>query len=210
MLGEYLRALFRTFGEVIGLSPDALDAAGVFGWAVPAGIAVIGGVSIMVGQSIVLAINRVTRLRGTLTLLTAGLGVLAIGTMEALMASLATMLLMDSPFHFSDLLPSVLVSYAPYWFSALVLLPYTGPGIQRLLNVWHLAAMWTLLVPVLDAGRSAALAVAASAWLTTMLLDWAIERSPLRLRERVFNLVSGSKGLTGRDVLASAKWGSGQ
>ena len=46
-----------------------------------------------------------------------------------------------------------------------------------------------------------------AAWLAAEAIDVAIERSPIRLRERVFCLVSGSPGLTGRDLMASAKMG---
>ena len=59
MLGEYLAALVATAGDVLRLSPQALERADRFGWSVPIGIAVVAGMSLLVGQSLVLAINRV-------------------------------------------------------------------------------------------------------------------------------------------------------
>lgn len=66
VVGDYLAALLRSFVSAIAGRPETLAAAGRFGWAVPVGIAVVGGISLMIGQSMVLAINRVTRLRACL------------------------------------------------------------------------------------------------------------------------------------------------
>ena len=122
------------------------------------------------------------------------------------MTGLGWLLLGGSP-RIGAVLPSVLIAFAPYWLGFLVVLPYTGPGVARIVKVWHLLLLWQLLRPALGVGSTAALAVAAAAWLAAEAIDVAIERSPIRLRERVFCLVSGSPGLTGRDLMASAKMG---
>ncbi|MGB3954390.1 MAG: hypothetical protein WBL05_03775 [Brooklawnia sp.] len=204
MLGEYLAALVATAGDVLRLSPQALERADRFGWSVPIGIAVVAGMSLLVGQSLVLAINRVGRRRGVLTMVTSGAGQVLIAVVEAVMVWAVAIVLLDEPPRVSELLPTVLVSFAPQWLGFLVLLPFTGTGIARLLQVWHLLALWVMLTPVLDAGRPAALLVAAAAWLVTEAIDALVEHSPLRLRERLFRLVSGSAGRTWRDVMASS------
>ncbi len=104
----------------------------------------------------------------------------------------------------SELLPAVLVGLAPYWLGFLVLLPYTGPGIARVLQIWHVIALWMLLTPVLGTDRGTALLVTAGAWLATVAVDFAAEHSPLRLRERLFRLLTGSKATTSRDLMAAA------
>ncbi|MGL5247583.1 MAG: hypothetical protein ACRC8U_05235, partial [Brooklawnia sp.] len=86
----------------------------------------------------------------------------------------------------------------------LVLLPYTGPGIARVLQIWHVIALWMLLTPVLGTDRGTALLVTAGAWLATVAVDFAAEHSPLRLRERLFRLLTGSKATTSRDLMAAA------
>lgn len=204
LIGQYLTGLTQTVRRVWSLDPAALDRAGRFGLAVPVGVAIVAGISIMVGQSLVLAINRVGRSRAVLTMIASGLGTLLIGAIEALLvAGLGRLILGNSP-RVAELLPSVLIAFAPYWWGFLVLLPYSGQGVARLLQVWHLLALWTVLIPVLDATSGPALLVAAAAWLATIGVDWVIEHSPLRLRERAFRLVSGSKGLTSRDLMAAA------
>ena len=207
-LGEYVNALMGTVG--CGLAVDSSCAAqhlAQFAWAVPVGVGVVAGISLMVGQWALLAINRVGRWRTLLTLVASGLGTLLAAAIEAaLVTGLGWLLLGGSP-RIGAVLPSVLIAFAPYWLGFLVVLPYTGPGVARIVKVWHLLLLWQLLRPALGVGSTAALAVAAAAWLAAEVIDVAIERSPIRLRERVFCLASGSPGLTGRDLMASAKMG---
>lgn len=204
-LSGYLDALLRTAGHALMLDPQALTHRAEFGWAVPLGIAVLAGISLMIGQSILLAINRVTRTRGALTMAASGIGTVLIAGLEALLvAGLGRMMLGESP-RVAVLLPSVLVAFAPYLFGFLILLPYTGPGLARLLQVWHLLALWRVLIPVLETSHGNALLVAAVAWLAAVAAGVVVEHSPLRLRERIFGLVSGTAGLTGQDLLASAR-----
>lgn len=207
MIGEFLGALIRTFNAAIAADPQAISVLGRFGWSVPIGIALVGGISFMLGQSAVLAINKVTRLRGALTLLAAGLGIVVMAAIEASLAGLAGRLLFGDVLGVREIMPSVLISYAPFWFGFLVLLPYSGPVVARVLHVWHFVLLWTLLVPLLNVGPTPALLVAAIAWLSTTGLDWLVEHSPLRLRERVFRWVSGSAGVTSRDLMRRAKLG---
>ena len=200
----YLAALLGAVGRVLTLDADALAQVAEFGWSVPVGVAVLAGMSIMIGQSIVLAINRVGRRRGVLTMVASGVGTLATGGLETLMVALLGRAILGNSPALGDLLPSVLIAFAPFWLGFLVLLPYSGPGVARGLQVWHLLALWTVLTPVLGADRGDALLVAGAAWLTTTGLGVLVDGSPLRLRERAFRLVSGSRGLTGRDVMASS------
>ena len=201
---DYLVALFRTAGQALVGNPDAPQHAAGFGWAVPVGIAVVAGASMMIGQSVVLAINRVPRRRGILTVAAAGLGSVALAGLETLLVWGLARLVVGESRPIAELLPVVLVGFAPYWLGFLVLLPYTGPGIARVLQVWHVIALWMLLTPVLGADRGTALLVTAGAWLATVAVDFAAEHSPLRLRERLFRLLTGSKATTSRDLMAAA------
>ena len=201
---DYLVALFRTARQALGANPDALQQAAGFGWAVPIGIAIVAGASMMTGQSLVLAINRVPRRRGVLTVAAAGLGSVAVAGLEAVLVWGLARLIVGESRPITELLPAVLVGFAPYWLGFLVLLPYTGPGIARVLQIWHVIALWTLLTPVLGTDRGTALLVTAGAWLATVAVDFVAEHSPLRLRERLFRLLTGSKAATSRDLMAAA------
>ncbi len=177
------------------------------GWVVPVSVAVVAGTSLMLGQWAILAINRVGRWRTLLTLVISGLGMLLTGVIEALLVALCGWVLLGRSLRVAALLPSVLIAFAPYWLGFLVFLPYSGPGIARVLKVWHLLILWALLRPVLEASATGALAVVATAWLATQALGLLADRPPIRLRERVFHLVSDSAGWTGRDLMESATMG---
>lgn len=206
-LGAFLDALLGAVGCSLSFGTGcALRPTASFGWAVPIGVAIIAGISLMLGQWALLAINRVGRWRTLLTLATSGLGTLCTGVVEAGLVALLSWALQDRV-RLWVVLPAVLVAYAPYWLGFLVVLPYTGPGVARVLKVWHLLAMWLGLRPVLDMGGGYSLLIAAVAWLAQQGIDALIERAPMHLRERVFKLVSGSAGLTGRDLMSSARLG---
>jgi len=204
LIGDFFGALLAAANRAMRLDPTALTTGTRFGWWVPVAVALISGVSITLGHGVVLAINRVRGFRRMLTMLASGIGTVLTGTLEALMIALAGHVVTGASLNVMDLLTPVLLSSAPYWLGFLVAVPYSGPGIARGLNVWHLVCLWALLIPVLDVGRTIALTVAAAGWLATTALGWLVEHSPLRLRERVFRLVSGTKGLTSEDVLASS------
>lgn len=204
-MGEYLTALFAAVGQTLTLDPRALDHVGRFGWSVPIGAAVIGGISLMIGQSIMLAINRVSRVRAVLTLLASGLGMVGVAGLAALLVSALGRLALSNSANAADLLPSVLLSFAPFWLGFLVLLPYSGEGVARILKVWQLIALWTLLTPVMATDRVGALILAAVVLLASLAVSWLVARSPLRLRARVFRAVSGSGWRTWRDLRAGAR-----
>lgn len=208
IVGGFLGALLGATSRAMRLDSTALSVGSGFGWWVPVGVALVAGISVFLGQGVVLAINRVRGLRRLLTMIAAAIGMVAAGAVEAVLVSIAGFIALGDWRHLDVLLPTVLLASAPYWLGFLVAVPYSGPGIARLLNAWHLVCLWALLVPVLGVGRIPALLVAGIAWLATMALDWINEHSPLRLRERVFRLITGTKGLTGADVLAASAMGS--
>lgn len=207
-LGEYLSASTGAVRCALGLNaPCVMEETARLGWVVPVSVAVVAGTSLMLGQWAILAINKVGRWRTLLTLAISSLGMLLTGVIEALLVALCGWMLLGRSLRVAVLLPSVLIAFAPYWLGFLVLLPYSGPGIARALKVWHLLILWALLRPVLDASATGALAVAATAWIATQVLGLLADRPPIRLRERVFRLVSNSAGWTGRDLMESAAMG---
>lgn len=205
MVSDYLMALLAAVGHTLTLDPHALDHAARFGRSVPIGAAVVGGISLMVGQSVMLAINRVGRARGVLTMLASGVGMVAVAALAALLVAGFGWLALGSAARPSDLLPSVLLSFAPYWLGFLILLPYTGEGIARILRIWQVVALWRLLTPLLVTDRPTALILAVVVLLATSGVSWLVERSPLRLRERIFRAASGSTWYTSDDVRAAAR-----
>lgn len=201
-MNDYLGALFATLGASLSLNGDG---GSVRGWAVSVGIGLVAGVSTMLGQWAVLAINRVRGLRMAMTLLTSAAGMLLKGAIQSALFILLGNLFLGVDLSLSQVLPLVLASYGPFWFGFLVVLPYTGPGIARILNVWVLLAMWSFAIVSLGLTRPNALLLTLGAWLGAQLIDWCFELAPIRLATRVFRWVSGSEGVTSDDLMRAAE-----
>lgn len=153
-------------------------------------VAVIGGICVMLGQAVMLAVNRVTRARIVLTLLASGLLTLANALIQAVIATLCAAAI-TRHVNLGLIVPAVLISYAPYWLGFLAAIPYMGTGIARALQLWQLVVLWRLLTPILPAGP-AAMATAFAAWIGIIVLNVAIENSRLAVRERLFRLVTNT------------------
>lgn len=201
-MNDYLGALFATLGASLSLNGDG---GSVRGWAVSVGIGLVAGVSTMLGQWAVLAINRVRGLRMAMTLLTSAAGMLLKGAIQSALFILLGNLFLGVDLSLSQVLPLVFASYGPFWFGFLVVLPYTGPGIARILNVWVLLAMWSFAIVSLGLTRPNALLLTLGAWLGAQLIDWCFELAPIRLATRVFRWVSGSEGVTSDDLMRAAE-----
>lgn len=200
-MNDYLEALFATLGASLSLdgAPLAMD-----GWAVPVGIGLVASVSTMLGQWALLAINRVRGLRKLFTLVTSVLGMLVTGAIQALLFIFLGQMFLGVDLTVSQVLPIVLAAYGPYWFGFLVVLPYTGSGVARILSVWTLLALWTFAETNLVLTRPNALILSLGAWLGAQFINWLFELAPLKLASRIFRWVSGSERLTGRDLMDAA------
>lgn len=199
---DYLGALISTLASALRLTGQ-LSNCGQFQWSVPIGIALVGGISTMLGQSVVLAINRVRGARRFATLLASGIGLVAVGVIQAAILALLTHWVVGGNWGLEVLVPIVLVAYAPYWFGFLVFLPYSGPGIARVLSVWMLVTMWMMIETSLGLARPVALILTLGAWLGTLALNWVFEYSPLRLSERIFRAITGRPIIGVKDLMSA-------
>ncbi len=196
-------ALWRLVGGVLRLDPRtfivALETPGI--WKPALGILFLGGLSDMIGQSVVLFANRVSPRRFLVSLLMGGamlvISVFFWGVSVWAMASFV----FDANRPFRDVLIVIALSYAPLLFGFLILLPYLGNIIQKLLRVWIFLA---LLIGV-------AVAFDFTFWptLLTTILGWIsyelIARIPfLRIKALdnwLWQLATGTDRLRGTDEL---------
>ncbi len=140
-------------GGALLLRPDAFRDVVLGRDDVMIAVLVLAGVSLFVGQSVVLALSRVRPVRFVLALvltavtLTAEIAVWTIGFW--LTAGTA-----GSDIGPYDTFRVVVLAHAPYLFSFLVLMPYFGRPIQRVIEVWTLVAITVGLVATtaLDVG----------------------------------------------------------
>lgn len=202
---DYLSDLLGVIGRALRLDPGALDAAQLVSspWAIPVGIVVLAVLSESIGQTIVLAINEVRGKRLAVTLTAAVLGnLLGYAVLGLAVAGAGSVLLGSAP-DVSRLIQAVMVSAAPLTLSFLVLLPYSGPAVERFLQAWTMVALWGIVTHQFGAGRWTALILTAMAWLVYLGAMNLAARPLGRLRDRLWRTATGRRlALTSEQLLA--------
>ncbi|MEZ4622284.1 MAG: hypothetical protein R2867_43190 [Caldilineaceae bacterium] len=144
---------------------------GVMGLSTAASIAFVGGVSLLLGQSVILFANRVRPPRFLASLLLNG--VLYVGNLLVWAWAVRVMarVLLQVRIPPDESVTLMLLTAAPMVFGFLILMPYLGPFIGRLLNVWSFLITYQLVALVYGIGWRDVLWVVGAGWLLTLLLS---------------------------------------
>lgn len=197
---DYLADLMGVIARALGLSPNAMAGidSGYGPWAIPLGIIFLAAVSTTAGEVIVLSLNHVRGFRLTITLAFAFTGHLL--TYLALAGSLwiGGALLLGTRLNVVLLLQAVTVSAAPHLFGFLVMLPYTGPGIERILQFWSFVILWRIVAYEFSTGPWFALFITALGALGMVMAFRTLGPPLARARDRIWRL------FTNRPLLLSA------
>jgi hypothetical protein len=128
--------------DALLLDPDAYRAVLAPG-GVWAGLAVValGGVSQLVGQSVVLFLNHVRPVRFLLALGLAAATFAAEVAVWGIGIWLTALAVAEPELGVVDILAVVALAHAPFVLAFLLLLPYYGPPIQRGLEIWTLLCL---------------------------------------------------------------------
>jgi hypothetical protein len=154
-------------------------------------VALLGGVSLTIGQSVVLFANRVSPGRFVL-LLALGALVYAFGLVVwAATIWLASTYGFRRPIELAPLVFAVCVGQAPMIYGALILLPYVGTGVQRFLAAYALVVVVAALSAVLGIRVWEAVVLAAAGWLLRALLDTLLSRPLGGVRLWLWRAASG-------------------
>lgn len=210
-MANFLYELFRYFAYLWGGITHALRLdPGVFqfveqypqsAWVV-AGIVFLAGASVLLGHSAVLFINRVRRSRFVISLITNGIIFIISYFVWGFTVWLIGRILfqMDPPW--TQFVRMVGLSTAPLVFGFLVLIPWMGPFLGKLLNIWSMLILIAIVEFQFKIGFWGAVACVALGWLASLAFTNTIGRPVAALRNKVFQLVSGSKlDSTGEDLL---------
>nr|NLD40887.1 hypothetical protein [Actinomycetales bacterium] len=189
---QYLADLLVVIGRALRLDPNALAGMEAHGpWSIQIGIAALATVSTVAGEAIVLAINQVRRLRLAHTLTISLLGrLLSYLTLGGLVWLAGVIVLPQTP-ALEDVVRAVMVSAAPYVFGFLVLLPYTGPAVERLIQGWGLLVLWAIVVHEFGTERWRALLITSLGVLAALLVSRILGRPLAWIRDRLWRLVTG-------------------
>lgn len=200
----YLEAVLLVIRHALGLDPNlvaVVQAHPLAIW-VTAGVAILAGASTLLGQSVVLFVNRVRGARFAFSLFVNGILLVISYTVYALVIWLVGWLVLDGTPTVGDMIRGVMLGTAPLVFGFLVLIPYLGPAIGRVLSVWSFLIVWGVVTYSYGIDLWLALAIAGAGWLALLLLSNTIGRPVVWLRNRIWQMVTGSPlDVTAQDIL---------
>lgn len=193
-VAAYLADLWRVLAHALRLDPAAYDAAHHPHpwWALPLGVLVVATVSVGLGRAIVLVLNQVRGWRVAYATLTGVAGLLVAYVTLGVMLSLAGSLLGDHVPALRTLVTSLTLAAAPSAFGFLVLLPYSGPAIERALGLWSLLILWRVVMDGFALDPLAGLGVAAAGWVSYLVVANLLARPLGWLRDRVWRALTGA------------------
>ena len=191
----YLFLLGAGIVDALRLNPAALEIVEQTreaGWIV-AGIVFLAGASTLLGESAVLFINRVRRGRFIISLITNGIVFLISYFVWAVTINLIGSLMFSVHPPFSQFARMVGLSTAPFVFGFLILIPWMGPFIAKVLNVWSLIILIGIVQFEFRTSFWPAVLCVGLGWLASLAFSSTIGRPVVALRNKVFRMVSGSK-----------------
>lgn len=191
---EFLRNLLRGIGEALTLNPRVFElvSSSFDGDWVIITIAVLGGASLLVGQSVILFVNRVRPGRFLVSLLTNGLVFTISLLIWACFIWLTGRLLFPNAVPLRTVMRLVALGAAPYLFGFLVLIPYLGAFIGRVLAVWSFLVVLAGMAYLAGGAFWPALVCTGLGWLLITAMSLTIGRPIVALRNRLFKAVAGT------------------
>jgi hypothetical protein len=210
-MADFLNELFRYFAYLWGGIMHALRLdPGVFefveqypqsAWVV-AGIVFLAGASTLLGQSAVLFINRVRKSRFIISLITNGILFIISYITWGITVWLVGRILFEVNPPLGQFVRMVGLSTAPLVFAFLVLIPWMGPFIGKVLNIWSFLILFAIVEYEFKIGFWAALICVGLGWLASLALTNLLGKPVVALRNKVFQMVTGSTlDVTAEDIL---------
>ncbi|WBU53518.1 hypothetical protein [Paracoccus sp. SCSIO 75233] len=134
------------------------------------------GVSRALGSAAILALNRVPGRRQLPVYLSEGLVFVGTALVLAACAVVADRIFLNDRISDERLFWIVALAHAPFLFGILVLMPYFGEGIERMLRLWSTILIFYALHKGLAMPVHAALIVAFAGWFTHFLFAATLGR----------------------------------
>lgn len=156
------------------------------------GVAFLGGASVLVGQSVVLFVNRVRRGRFLFSLALNGvMYIISYFVWGVTIAVIGHLLFNFNPGPWA-IVRMVGLSTAPLIFGFFILIPWMGPFIGRILNVWGFLILVNVVEFGFQVGLTGALVTVGLGWLVMMLLNNVVGKPIVALRNKIWQKVAGT------------------
>ena len=203
---ELLTAVLAAVGDVWAFrAPARLTHPHEAVWAPAIGVAVLAGLSMMLGNVVVFAINRVSGLRMVAGMALGTVFMALLRMLSATVIALAAWGVTQGRIDGEMIAITYLFALAPLVLSFLVFIPHLGLGIGRLLEIWSVLCLVALLSPVLGVGRWTALAIGIGGWFLSQFVSRLLARPIAALGSRGWTLATGHTSLvTAKDILTGA------
>lgn len=211
-VARYLSGLWELITRAYRLDPDALAWAREHPYSIwlTVGVAIVAGVSVMLGHAVVLLLNRIAGWRFAVGLLLSAIWWVLLHAFESVLLWALGSWASGRDIGYVTVLSGVLLATAPQIWGFLVLIPYSGTAIGRLLSAWSVVVLWAVTAGTFGVGRWPALGLVAASWLAmqgvSMVCAPWISRGMAAVFERVTGRafwVSGADVLNGRPMITS-------
>ena len=152
----------------------------------------LAGLSVGLGtQGVVLLVNRVTPVRFAINLLLSAVIYLAGALVWMASIWLIGRYVFATTIPFMQVVAAVSLAYVPLLYAALVLLPYIGPAIGVLLELWSLAIAVTAVGVAYQLPPWKALLCVVLGWLLLLLARFLLGRPAARLDRWLWTVTTG-------------------
>jgi len=200
----YFAFLFTGIGHALRLDPEVFRVVEEYpqsGWVV-LGIVLLAGASMLLGQSAVLVINGVRGGRFALSLMVNGILYAVSFVVWGGIIALVGAILFKVDVSLWTLVRVIGLSTAPLVFGFLIMAPYIGPLIGKVLNLWSFLILLTIVAFEFRVGFWGAVITVGLGWFISLALSNTIGRPVVRLRNKVWQKVTGSPmEATAQDIL---------
>lgn len=202
---DFLGSLGRAIVGVWGLDPSMAEWFRGYPHALEISItiAMLAGISTLLGNSVVLFLNRIRGWRFAASLVINGISMVALFAVQAVVIAGIGYLITGDRLSLVNAARAVMLATAPLLFGFLELAPYLGPGIARVLQIWSLLALWVIVGVIYQVGYWQALLVTGLGWGVMQGLSWALAKPLTALGNGVWRSLSGNPTLlTAQDLLS--------
>lgn len=200
----YFDLLFQGIRYALALDPRLYEFVATnprSGWLV-LGVVFLAGASVLLGQSVVLFVNRVRRTRFLISLGLNGIMYIISYFVWGVTIGVIGRTLFAADLTTWSVVRMVGLSTAPLIFGFFILIPWMGPFIGRILNIWGFLILVSVVEFGFGVGLIGALVTVGLGWLAMMLLNNLIGKPIVALRNKIWQKVAGTTlDATAQDLL---------
>ena len=193
-LSATISSMLRLVGGSLRLDPQAFQAAfdswphgtGMLIW-----IVLIGGVSLMIGQSVVLFANRVSPARFVISLILGAIKFLLDVLVVVLVVWGMANFLSERNWLLGQVGRAVAMASAPYWFSLFFLIPYLGLILERALKIYVILALIVAVQTIFGISFFGAILASVVALVLSQVISGGLGKFLDPLAERITDVLVG-------------------